>query len=181
MWTNFFMNNFDQQIVTWFLSHRSDCGINFFSVITFLGNWQWVLPLMALVTIVLFVRRKRWFIWPLLLVVVSSEVVVFLGKILFQRSRPNGGVFQPIDFSFPSGHAAVAVALYGYLSYVIIKLCPSRYNWLIIVLAVSLAVLIGFSRLYLGVHYLSDILVGYLLGIIALLIGINLSREKINN
>ncbi len=171
-----FHNNLDQQVAALFLAHRSETGIRIFSIITSFGSWQFLLPVILVIALVLFIARKREFIIPFLATVAGAEIITFFGKILAHRDRPLSAVFHATDFSFPSGHATIAVAFYGFLAFMLIKFCGNRYKWLISVLAGLIAVLVGFSRLYLGVHYLSDVLAGFLVGLMALVIGIRYSK-----
>jgi membrane-associated phospholipid phosphatase len=172
MLQHFFLNHFDQQIASWFLNNRSYFGINIFTIISFFGNWRFLLPLMFIIVLILFFKNKKKFIIPFISVVLGAEIITLLGKLWFQRPRPMFEVFKEIGFSFPSGHATIAVAFYGYLAFILIKLSNNKYKLLIIISTIVIIALVGFSRLYLGVHYLSDILVGYLIGLIALFIGI---------
>ena len=74
-------------------------------------------------------------------------------------------MLDPSGFSFPSGHASISVAFYGFAIYIamrFVRLWSTRIN--LLMLGVLIAFLIGFSRLYLGVHYLSDVVAGYLVG-----------------
>lgn len=173
---NFFQNNFDQQAATWFLTYRSALGINIFTVVSFFGNWQFLVPATLAIILILFIRNRKKFIVPFAGVVIGAEIVTFLGKLWFNRPRPLLAVFHETDFSFPSGHATIAVAFYGYLAYILIKSLKGRYQRVIIILTVLMVGLIGFSRLYLGVHYVSDVLAGYLVGALALIMGINFSK-----
>ncbi len=172
MLSYFFHNNLDQQIAALFLAHRSEAGIKAFSIITSFGSWQFLLPAILAIALVLFIARKREFIIPFIATVAGAEIITFFGKILSHRDRPLSAVFHATDFSFPSGHATIAVALYGYLAFILIRICGDRYKWPISILACLVALLIGFSRLYLGVHYLSDVLAGFLIGLTALVVGI---------
>ncbi len=169
-------NNLDQQVAALFLAQRSDFGITVFTVISFFGDWKILLPVMLIIILILFIKNKKRFIIPFALIVIAAEITTFLGKLWFHHPRPLLAVFHETDFSFPSGHATIAVAFYGYLAYILIKLLKDRYKWPIIILTVLMAGLIGFSRLYLGVHYLSDVLAGYFVGLTALIIGINLNK-----
>lgn len=171
-----FHNNLDQQIAATFLAHRSEAGIKAFSIITSFGSWQFLLPAILVIALILFIARKRDFIIPFIATVAGAEIITFFGKILAHRDRPISAAFHATDFSFPSGHATIAVALYGYLAFMLIKILGNSYKWLIIILASLIAVLVGFSRLYLGVHYLSDVLAGFLIGLTALVVGIKYSQ-----
>jgi undecaprenyl-diphosphatase len=95
-------------------------------------------------------------------------------KVVFHRTRPPGffGYAEPLTYSFPSGHAITSICFYGVLSLILSSATRSaarrRVLWITTVL---LILLIGFSRIYLGVHYPTDVLGGYVLGI-AWLIGV---------
>ena len=179
MLNNLFLNNFDKQAAALFLAHRSDFGIKFFEVISFFGNWQFLLPAVFIIILILFFKNKKKFIVPFFLTVVVAEAITFFGKIYFGRSRPLLAVLHETDPSFPSGHATIAVAFYGYLAYMIIKLFPGRFKYLVVILSILIMFLIGFSRLYLDVHYVSDVVAGYLVGLSALIVGIIFSNRKI--
>jgi len=171
--------NFDKYFAGVFLSWRSAIGINIFSVLTILGSWQFAVPFLIL--IIFFIYKKyQTFVWPFIFTVISAELVTFIGKVLIHRVRPDGGALVMLDFSFPSGHSTIAVTLYGYLAYLIIKqLKKKTAKAAVFIGAILVIILIGFSRLYLGVHYVSDILAGYSVGLLALLAGISL-REWLN-
>lgn len=93
-------------------------------------------------------------------------------KIIFQRERPTGyRLIEMSGYSFPSGHAMVSMAFYGLLIYLISKIIKQKpLKIILIALNITIIILIGISRIYLGVHYLSDIITGYSLSIIYLLI-----------
>lgn len=93
-------------------------------------------------------------------------------KFIFQRERPNGyRLIEMTGYSFPSGHAMVSMAFYGLLIYIIYKLVKNKkIRNILIVFNIIIIILIGISRVYLGVHYLSDVLTGYSISIIYLLL-----------
>ena len=166
--------NFDKYWALIFLSWRSDFGVNLFSVVTLLGNWQLVIPILVLL-LFLFFKKYQTFVWPFVFTILSAESVTFIGKLLVHRFRPDGGAIIETDFSFPSGHATIAVALYGYLAYLIIKHLKNKTAQGAVLLGALIIILaVGFSRLYLGVHFVSDVLAGYLVGSLALIAGVSL-------
>ena len=88
-------------------------------------------------------------------------------KQILQRPRPTEyRIIEESGYSFPSGHSMVSMAFYGYLIYLIYKNIENKYlKWTLISILNILIILIGISRIYLGVHYTSDVLAGFLISI----------------
>jgi membrane-associated phospholipid phosphatase len=97
----------------------------------------------------------------------SGFFVTFLLKWLFHRARPsNPSVPPPHDFSFPSGHSSAAFIFYGLLIYLLsLAAITKSLKYLAFTILAILSLLIGFSRVYLRVHYASDVLAGFCIGI----------------
>ncbi len=149
----------------------------FFLWITLLGKWQIILIFTTGALFILWLQKKRHYIVPLLLSIVGSEAFTYFGKIIFHRARPDIAIYTEHSFSFPSGHATMAVAFYGFLAYILIKNAKQWKRKVNIFFAVVILILlIGFSRLYLGVHYFSDVWGGYLVGSIWLIVAISLAE-----
>ncbi len=150
--------------------------------ITMLGQWEIILSLTIIVSALIWFWRKPLFLSPFLLTVGSAAALSALGKIVIQRPRPlEVAVFQERFFSFPSGHATIVVALYGFLAYLVFRFSAKWQNKVNAVFfsAVIIAA-VGISRLYLGAHYLSDVIGGYFLGAMCLLAGISLTEWLIS-
>ena len=96
-------------------------------------------------------------------------------KRILQRPRPTEyRIIEETGYSFPSGHSMISMAFYGYLIYLIYKYVENKYvKWILISLLSVLICLIGVSRIYLGVHYTSDVLGGFLISISYLVIYIS--------
>lgn len=96
-------------------------------------------------------------------------------KRILQRPRPTEfRIIEETGYSFPSGHSMVSMAFYGYLIYLIYKYVKNKYvKWILIVLLSILICSIGVSRIYLGVHYTSDVLGGFLISVSYLVIYIS--------
>ena len=96
-------------------------------------------------------------------------------KRILQRPRPTEyRIIEETGYSFPSGHSMISMAFYGYLIYLIYKYAKNKYiKWISIVLLSILICTIGISRIYLGVHYTSDVLGGFLISISYLIIYIS--------
>lgn len=111
--------------------------------------------------------------------IISNLVIVTilnqLLKNILQRPRPNEfRIVEETGYSFPSGHSMASMAFYGYLIYLIYKYVKNKYlKWTLIVLLGILICTIGISRIYLGVHYTSDVLGGFLISISYLVIYIS--------
>jgi undecaprenyl-diphosphatase len=123
-----------------------------------------VLSLPSYVVVAVLLVRRRCVNDALVLCVafVGVEVVNAALKLIFHRPRPELAFVHLETYSFPSGHAAASTAVYGTLAYLLCRRTPSP--WLRGVIAVATVVTVGlvaFSRLYLGVHYLSDVLAGW--------------------
>ena len=117
------------------------------------------------------------FVVCLILGVIINNVI----KLIFARSRPDvNPLMVESTYSFPSGHSMMSMILYGYLIYLIYNNFKSKkYKWLLICILSILILCIGFSRIYLGVHYVSDVIGGFVLGIAYLILYIDISKKII--
>jgi undecaprenyl-diphosphatase len=126
------------------------------------------LAVLALVLAVILGWQRRWgAVVGLLLTVVGAQLLNDVLKDWFQRTRPApvGALIPAQVFSFPSGHAMVAAAFYLFVGYLAWRLLRGRWRIVCVTGLVLIAFLIGLSRLYLGVHYLTDVVAGYIAGI----------------
>lgn len=143
--------------------------------ITFLGKHQFLIPAnLILIFYFLLVKRQTWFSIRVITIAISSLVLMLLLKQLFQRKRPLSPLLKAAKgLSFPSGHAIMAVTFYGLLIYILQhSITIDWLNWLLTILVVVLIFLIGFSRIYLRVHYPSDVAAGFIIGLLWLLISL---------
>jgi undecaprenyl-diphosphatase len=133
-------------------------------IVTALGYYWVVLPLLGVV--IAFYYREGWKLSATLLLVstAGSVVLTTVLKSVFRRARPElfDSGYQASFYSFPSGHATVAVGFYGMLTLVLAYRLQGTARWAVGVSGVIVVLLIGFSRLYLGVHYPTDVVAGYL-------------------
>jgi len=143
--------------------------------ITFLGKHQFLIPAnLVLIFYFLLVNRQNWFSIRVITIAISSLVLMLLLKQLFQRKRPLSPLLKAArGLSFPSGHAIMAVTFYGLLIYILQhSITIDWLKWLITVLVILLIILIGFSRVYLRVHYASDVAAGFIIGLLWLLLSL---------
>jgi len=128
-----------------------------------------VIFILAGALLVVFLWQRRWgAALTLILVTAGAQVLNDLLKGLFQRTRPEPltGLIDVQQYSFPSGHAMVAAAFYLYVAYLCWRLVRGWWRGALVAGLVLLVLLIGLARLYLGVHYLSDVIAGYLAGFV---------------
>jgi membrane-associated phospholipid phosphatase len=158
----------DTRLADWLHEHASPDLTTFFEAVTRLGNVSTLLVLVLLACAVLW--RKGWIVELQLLVLagVGAEIITVGLKHGFQRDRPffSDPLATEGSYSFPSGHASVSLAVYGTLGFIAARhLGSRRAQFAVFAGTTVLVLLIGFSRLYLGVHFLSDVIAGYSLGI----------------
>jgi undecaprenyl-diphosphatase len=165
--TNDPLVRYDRTIATYLHSLASPPLTTFFLIVTVLGSVEIMAPLGAFVAAILAWRRRWLYLGTWITAVGGSAVLNQLLKGLFARPRPffeHPLVFET-SYSFPSGHAMESFVVYGMLAYFAVLALKSWRARTAIVFGMALLVLlIGFSRLYLGVHYFSDVVAGYAAG-----------------
>ena len=162
---------FDNIIYNAIISLKSDSVTNFFKLITKLCNEKFIIIATLLIFIILLFKKKKiGFILTLNVLLCSGLNTVI--KHIFLRPRPVGlKLIKQGGYSFPSGHSMMAVAFFGILIYLV---CRSKWKKSIKILLSSLLtvliLLIGISRIYLGVHFASDVLAGFAIALSYLII-----------
>lgn len=164
----------------WMMGLWHPAIIKTFVFVSLLGAWKIVLAFLIFVIAVFIFYKKQNYILPLLISVGGGELTVYFAKLIFHRPRPEIMLVNETSFSFPSGHAMISIAFYGFLAFVVIKHGKKLWQKIFVAAAtLILIVLIGFSRLYLGAHYFSDVVVGYFIGSLWLCAAIYVSFAKI--
>ncbi len=127
---------------------------------TDLGRWQGILAGAIAVALALALQRRKTEIAALALMLGFGQGAVWLAKTLIHRSRPEPGNALTFEssFSFPSGHTFIATVFYGLAGYVLFRTARRRVRVLAALASLAVVMLIGFSRVYLGVHWPSDVL-----------------------
>ena len=145
----------------------------------FITNFGGAIFVISLTTILFFVIKDKKIgisiITNLGIVTILNQII----KFIMQRPRPTEfRIIEETGYSFPSGHSMVSLAFYGYLIYLIYKYINNKHlkRTLIIILSVLICI-IGMSRIYLGVHYTSDVLGGFLISFAYLIIYIELVNK----
>lgn len=174
------VQNLDGEILLQIQQHlRTDMLTPFMKIVTFLGNGGWFWILCAVVLLAVPKTRKTGYA-AVLSLIFGVIVTNLLLKNIVARPRPFAEIealipliVKPTDFSFPSGHttASFAVAL------VMLRMLPKKIG----IPAVVLAALVAFSRLYLGVHYPTDVLAGFVVALVGSSLAVWGVRTKLGN
>lgn len=160
----FFSKN---NIIDGIIFDRSKNAITIFSYLTRLGDWY---TLIIITLMLLILKNKKYFKYTS----INLAVIALLNQLLknvIKRPRPVIGDGKFSGYSFPSGHAMVSMAFYGLLIYLIFSSNLNKKVKILLITCLSLIILlIGFSRIYLGAHYITDVLSGFTLSIFYLTI-----------
>jgi undecaprenyl-diphosphatase len=142
--------------------------LNFIKLGWTFGN-EGVMVLGGLMGLYFIIRRYWKELWMVAVGNIGGPLMFLALSHIFNRHRPAFAVPVAATLTgpgFPSGHTVVAVTLYGLLAYLLIPTISSRFwKWVVIVLAVLMMLFIGFSRLFVGGHYLTDVIAGYAVGV----------------
>jgi membrane-associated phospholipid phosphatase len=159
---------FDHVITRTIRQSAAPWDIRVFSFITIFGSVYVLAPMIIGIGFMLLVFRRRISLIAWICAALGGVIANEGLKSFFERPRPE--VLPPFhdtltSWSFPSGHAMDSLIIYGMLTYLMLPLAKGRWRRVLVLASIGLVLSIGFSRLYLGVHYFSDIIAGYAAGI----------------
>jgi len=161
------LGRFDVALSAQLSQHASDQQLRIFAAVTDLGDKRFLIPLAAVIGVAMLVRRRT-FLATAWLVATAGGALLNVGlKAIFERSRPAHlhGFATADGWSFPSGHSSGSFIVYGLLAYLIVVQSAPRYHVPVAAIAMMTIVCVGFSRVVLQVHYFSDVLGGYTVGV----------------
>jgi membrane-associated phospholipid phosphatase len=164
-----FLSHLDRQVMQAVHSHASAPLTAFMLCCTFIGSVKVFLPATVLIAALLWWRNHRADALFLLIAIAGAAALNFGLKVHFRRLRPDvpWALAHEHTFSFPSGHSLFAMVLYGTVSYLVMTRLRSRGARAAVLLGgLAIVIAIGVSRVYLGVHYPTDVAAGYLVGLI---------------
>ncbi|MBQ8659330.1 MAG: phosphatase PAP2 family protein [Bacilli bacterium] len=169
---------FDEFVYKYVTYFKNDYLTTFFKIMSFLASTTFLL--FVTVFIMVFIKKKNVGFYVglnILLCFLLNQSV----KLVFGRSRPEFiNLIEEGGYSFPSGHSMVSLAFYGFFIYMIFhKRYSKKKKVLLSIPFALLTLLIGISRIYLGVHYASDVLAGFALSMAYLIIYVKLFYKKI--
>jgi len=159
------LTRWDVHFARWLHEHASHPLVQFFKVITYGGNAVAVFVAVVSIGIVLLRRARPNEAALIAFAFAGAFLVNGALKLIFKRPRPELSFTHLDTYSFPSGHAAVSSATFTVIAYLLARRYTTTWARALIVLGTVVAIgLVGFSRLYLGAHYLSDVLAGISIG-----------------
>ena len=171
---------FDSAIYNLLTANMNDGLTNIFKSITFFGDESFIIPAIVLSVIIGVILKKIRSGAIVAIFVMVNDFIKALFKLIIQRPRPE--ILQLVQeggFSFPSGHTMAAASLSGILIYLILKSGMDKNLKIVLTSILALmALLVGLSRIYLGVHYASDVLGAFIISSILLLILISINEKK---
>ena len=161
-------NSFDQNTFSFIAPHITESRTRIMRFISFLAKHTFLTPAIFLLIGYFLVKKNKWMAIRTGTVLLSSLLLMSILKRLIQRQRPPDPLVEGItNFSFPSGHTFMGVAFYGLLIWFASEYIST--NWLrrtvIFFLLLTIAA-IGFSRIYLRVHYATDVIAGFCIGFV---------------
>jgi membrane-associated phospholipid phosphatase len=157
----------DERLAVWLHGRATEPLTDVFRATTRLGNFITLFAVTLVAVVIFWRRRERIDAAFVALAALGAQVLSTGMKLGFRRDRPffPDPLATESTFSFPSGHALVSLAVYGSIALVLARRLSSHIERALLLGATALLVIaIGFSRLYLGVHFLSDVLAGYAAG-----------------
>jgi undecaprenyl-diphosphatase len=173
------ISSFDDAVYKFVSGFISDGMTRLMKFITFLGS-EWSISFLAvMVPALVFILRKKEYYRPGLLMAANIALGALLNqmlKLVFRRPRPEVlKLVEETGFSFPSGHSMSSLIFFGFAAYLLIRYGKHRGRYLLAGAIGVLVLLIGLSRIYLGVHYASDVLAGFIIGAGWLIIAVRIS------
>lgn len=166
---------FDEEVFEMLKPFINETNNQLMLFFTFLGTHKFLIPAnLLLIAYFLLIKKHKWYSIKIPAIALSSLALMFGLKYLFGRPRPDVPLlFKAEGLSFPSGHALFSITFYGVLVYLVYHSVKQKgLKWMLIVLLIALMFIIGFSRVYLRVHYASDVVAGFSVGFMWLVFAI---------
>jgi membrane-associated phospholipid phosphatase len=165
----------DLAVFNYLASHVSDINTTLMQTFSFLGTHFFLIPANILLVLYFsFISKHRWYSIKIPVIALSSLLLMMLLKQLFGRHRPLMPLLDEArGLSFPSGHAMMSFSFYGLMIYLVWQNISRVWlKWTLTIALFLLIIFIGLSRVYLRVHFASDVLAGFCLGLMWLILSL---------
>ena len=178
----FYLRNeeMDHKVFDAIKPYINDTNTGIMNFVTFFGKHEFLIPAnLLLIAYYVFVKKHRWYSIKIPAIAISSLLMMFGLKNLFGRTRPDNQLLEAAEnFSFPSGHALMAVTFYGLLAYIVWHSVKNqKLKWTLIILLILWIIIVGVSRIYLRRHYYSDVMAGFAMGFLWLVVSLKVIRQ----
>ncbi|HEY0305326.1 MAG TPA: phosphatase PAP2 family protein [Longimicrobiales bacterium] len=160
--------SFDESVLHWFATHRTPFLDEAMLEITTLGAGLVLVMIVLIASVFLWQTQHKWSTYLLLLATLGGKLLNTSLKLFYDRPRPSvvESLTDVHSTSFPSGHAMSSMVVYGSVAYLVGRLEPGKQlKWTTWIIAGIVILAIGLSRMYLGVHYPSDVVAGFIAGL----------------
>ena len=163
---------FDENVISYVAVHTTPLLVKTMQIITFFGSIQFLLPCYILIITYFLLKRNKKTAINIAVIALSSTSAVFLLKQLFQRNRPGLPLIEnAVGYSFPSGHSLSSFVFCSILAYILWSSSLKKvWKYAASVLLLLFSISIGVSRIILNVHFATDVIAGFCLGIIWVLV-----------
>jgi undecaprenyl-diphosphatase len=170
---------FDVKIMEYVHNNTTPGILKFMRFISFIGSANFLLPVTAMIISYTLIKKKYYISKLLLLSTLGSYILNFILKQIFHRTRPiEYFLVKQGGLSFPSGHSMVTMSLYSTIAFLLAKKVKDKgKRRLIYTISFVMICLMGISRIYLGVHWPTDIIGGFLIGYVFYCLSITLIKE----
>jgi undecaprenyl-diphosphatase len=167
-------SDFDNMVAKTVSESRNSILTGFMTYVSVMGNTEFLIATNVLVLLFFIIKKDKWSAIRISVVAVTSLALMVTLKTLFQRTRPEDPLITALtSFSFPSGHAFMTVSFYGFMvCWALVGIKHKNKKSLAVAGLLLLLLTIGFSRIYLGAHFATDVLAGWGLGTAWLLCGL---------
>lgn len=173
-------NDLDNEIFSFLAKHVNNVNTGLMQFFSFLGSHYFLIPAnLILVAFLLFVKKHTWYSIKIPAISLSSLLLMLILKQFFHRNRPLVPLLEHAKgLSFPSGHALMSFSFYGLMIYLSWhKIRNKTLRWIFVAILSVLIFFIGLSRIYLRVHYASDVIAGFSLGLIWLVLSLSILNK----
>jgi undecaprenyl-diphosphatase len=163
-------NDFDERVFAFLSHHISHSFTTVMQAFTLLGSQYFLIPGWLLVfAYYIFIKKDKWDLIKTTVIATSNLLLMFGLKFLFSRPRPLIPLLKEVPgLSFPSGHAFMSLTFFGFLIYKAYSGISNKWlKWSAVAALTITILMVGLSRIYLRVHYASDVLAGYCFAIIS--------------
>ncbi|HYC30458.1 MAG TPA: phosphatase PAP2 family protein [Chitinophagaceae bacterium] len=170
----------DLEVFAYLKQYINDTNTSIMHFITFFGTHSFLIPAnLVLIAYFLFIKKHKWYSIKIPVVAIGGVSLMFLLKFLFNRPRPLMPLLKEAQgLSFPSGHALMSFSFYGLLIYLVWQNVENLWvRTISITLLFLFILLIGFSRIYLRYHYATDVMAGFSMGLIWLVLSLWVTRR----